>query len=364
MPCEDCNANFENEIGSCPPFANRDDVIRIFTENQEACCVGEIGLITQTSPASSMAAANAAIAEAFENGVDNCNCPCKYIVDTVNDALYVNCTSDLSDPNNWNDLTNDCISNLTTIGLDPSSDPVAALAEGFPLGISVHCETAILFREDGTECYSVDFGATWVCGSDGVGGLFTSNQERTASSSCAGCGVAANPRCSNNHTLFPRMWDVGAGDDEASGVNETSSTGGVLLDCAICSFGGLDNDFKVSQNGNYKLTFYGTFTGAFAGGSVGCAGCNLTGTNGGVFRFRDGSGAILYQSSIGGIQGQNNKQSTSVTVEFYLPLLASEEYHVQIFYTGIPTACCDCDTGNNIDHRGRWNSRGIAIVKL
>lgn len=359
MSCENC-PNLQDSISDCPPFANRNDVIALFQNIQNACCVGVVEVNTE-SPASSNQAALDASLEAFPDGFDTCYCPCKFIVDEDNDRLYVNCTDDLNTALNWHDVSEACMSNLTTIGLDPESNPAASTNEGWPLGLSVHCETAILFTENGTTCFSRNAGVTWDCVGNGRDLAIIQNTF-TVERTCSGAN-GANPCCAattGNQTVSMRLFNPNVSGQIALAGNNNEN-GDVINNCIICPRGATI-DFKVSLNGLYRFFIDISYVGNFALGNSGCAGCSFTGTTDGELRLVNTAGTILYTWQLNGNSGTSNKESERHIIEAHVNLLSAQEYAFILQINRLPTSCCTCSPTYDVRGTGKINLFSIQFI--
>jgi len=195
MVCTSC-PDLQTEISNCAPYANRTDVISLMTQMMDSCCVGE-PISTFKNPSESDAQAALIVSEAFPDGASSCHCPCKYIVDQTNDKLYVNCTNSLNLAENWHELgAGGCHGRLTTVNLDPSLNPATSILEAFPHGLSVHCESLTIIREDGVPCFSNDGGTSFSCVKSFEGSMATirisGNTALRASGSWLAVGVGGS----------------------------------------------------------------------------------------------------------------------------------------------------------------------------
>ena len=346
MPaCNGCDKTYD--ISSCAPYANRDDVIAALME-LDACCVGEYSIAGNLNvPCASDNDAVAAVAEAFPDGIVNCDCPCVYLWDVTNNHLSVNCTGDLTQADNWS-CDVDCIGHLTTVDLDPSADDAGvsaatAVLEGFPQGMPVDCEEAILFREDGTLCHSVDFGVTWSCGaSGGASKASTPQQSNAQSSTCAGVS------CCTAGTVI-NLTPFGTGNGGVLGVATATGTNPFAA-CVTC-LEGIDRNFKVTQTGLHHLSF-GLFTiGTFSIGSSGCPGCSPNGVR--PFHIQlveSGTNTVVQQFAVL-VANSGGKTGDQIDFEIILQLDSTQEYYFRSRISFPHTlACCTC--GNGVDNRG------------
>lgn len=383
-----CGCNDFEEIGSCAPFASRADVIVALNKIDSACCVGEYNVLGDKNlPCSSDNAAQEAILEAFPNGITNCNCPCVYLIDNTNNHLSVNCNGDLTLAVNWS-CDVDCISQLTTVGLDPSADIASAaltVSEAFPQGLPVDCTEAIVFAQDGTQCFSVDSGQTWSCGSStpvapSGGSAISVRWSEGASNSavCTGANFGApttsvlgrpgyNRGCCSPTglggargfiNLFQGgqpsvLWD-GTGFEAGGGTTNLNSFIGsqgsfptpIIVDCVVCALSTL-YQFSVLFDGVYGLDINIGINGAWNL-------CSPTqGKTAAFIIVDDTTGLEIYRSAnTGGGNCGSSSKSDCVTsccgTTIMLNMVAGNDYHFEIETTLLSGGCCFQNPGLDV----------------
>lgn len=225
-----CTTNPDIEIGSCGIPANRDDVVRLFNQVINSCCTGTINTIGVDPRVDAVEAFD----EAFPDGVGSCGCDCIYIVHSVTNRIFINCTSNYTDEDSWCSVCPpSCLGFLTTSGLTPDdpAETVTSINEAFPDGVDTFCELLYIQREDGVLCYSTDNGITWQCP---LSGNYT----------------AAFHGVSSDIILDPSL-SLHTGANKGQIINFWKNMGGVDDDSLVQAF---DTYFKVTRTGRWRIT--------------------------------------------------------------------------------------------------------------